>query len=282
MGNKMVTYSAPFYAIISGSEGIKFGKPALGMAINSRVEVTLTVHNQKTIEHDEMNVRIENTVKKYIRSLGNDKDIGPISFSVKGAQIALSDMLIPKTAACVAGLLELYSGEQALPQTVNSLTHEIVKKSKKNVSGIESSAVCFGGLIYFRKEFEFLKGIYQLPFNIPKKIERNLYVSILPSSQLHVHFKPSHLVIYNQLEKMTKRIILSLIKEDDIFFQNSFQEYQALRSKLFDLKDLPDKTVISQTQYEKQNLLLLYDHNFKKGRENIACALSKKGVMKMG
>ena len=50
------------------------------------------------------------------------------------------------------------------PIRINELAYEIEKKQHGNPSGGDNTTVTVGGFVWFRKELEFLKSIWQLPF----------------------------------------------------------------------------------------------------------------------
>lgn len=59
------------------------------------------------------------------------------------------------------------------PVKINELAYEAEKIAHGNPSGADNTAVVFGGLVWYRKEFDFLKSIWNLPitsYKFPKFI----------------------------------------------------------------------------------------------------------------
>lgn len=273
MKNKTIRYSAPLYVIISGKEGIPFGKPALAMAIDYRVEVAVSFATNENIQKNVLISTIETQVRKYVISSTGISCPDTISYEIVNPDFPVDDISTPLTAACVGALLELLIGTPSPSHIINSLTHQILKKQNRKFSGIESSTVCFGGLIYFRKEFEFLKGIYQLPFNIPKNIENHLVLSIQAFKERVTPFSIKHLKSYEYIEKLTKRIVLSFIKEDIKLFKESVEEFK--------YHNHAQKITISETEYGKQQIVLFFTENLETVACPYPCRLSKKGISKI-
>ena len=55
-------------------------------------------------------------------------------------------------------------------QLINQLSYETEKKKHGTPSGADNTTVTFGGFIWYRKEFEYLRNIWQLPFKLPQKM----------------------------------------------------------------------------------------------------------------
>ncbi|MDO8451241.1 MAG: hypothetical protein Q7S76_00030, partial [bacterium] len=57
------------------------------------------------------------------------------------------------------------------PVSINQLAYEVEKKKHGTPSGGDNAAATFGGLIWYRKELEFLRSIWQLPFRMNEKLK---------------------------------------------------------------------------------------------------------------
>lgn len=246
-----VVYSAPGKIILSGEHAVVYGKPALVSAIDLRLTVTVSdgepKTNHKVVDHIEEVVLTY--LKKYIKvekkpcSCTYDSDI-PMGRGM-GSSAAFC-------VATVAALLHFYTGKQYDKQVINSLAYQCEKYFHGMPSGVDVSASCFGGLIFYRKEFEFLKHISSLNFKIPKKIQDNLFLidSGKPSESTaemvtHVgkryneHSSEMEQTLM-QIEKVTKRMVLSIVKEDQNMFADSIKENQKL---LVDFGIVSKKTI---------------------------------------
>ena len=230
---KIITYSAPAKVILSGEHAVIFNKPALALALALRLNFSLLNAGSKRKNNTNIDF-ISKTVKNYLKSqkkkILSNRDLYQYviksSIPIKrglGSSAALS-------VAASATFLEYYSGETYPNEIVNNLSYKIEKRFHDNPSGVDNSACCFGGLIYFRKEFNFLKNISQLNFIIPKKIEEKLYL-IDSGPPLEKTSEMINLVadfyrrhpkkaadIFNDIEKTTRRFVVSIIKEDEHLF----------------------------------------------------------------
>ena len=100
----------------------------------------------------------------------------PFDYKIE-SDIPVGRGLGSSAALCVAAtsaFLEFYTGKKFEKEIINNIAYQAEKYFHKNASGVDVTASCFGGLIFYRKEFEFLKNISALNFKIPKKIENNL------------------------------------------------------------------------------------------------------------
>lgn len=245
---KVISYSAPAKVILSGEHAVVYGKPAIVSSIDIRLKFSLTNSarpSQNGTVPKEIAL-ISEKVKEYLRKhhinfpdnefkVSIDSNI-PIGRGL-GSSAALS-------VAAVAAFLEFYTGKEFEKERINNLAYEIEKHFHKNPSGIDNTASCFGGLIYYRKEFEFLKTISVLNFKIPKKIEENLYLIDLVKSQKSesnithqvgtlYNKKPRFIEqLMNDIEKTTKKMTVSIIKEDSQFFQRTLVDNQVLLDML--------------------------------------------------
>lgn len=245
----MITYSAPGKVILSGEHAVVYGKPALVSAINKRLTLSLFSPLEKNKntkiknlnDQDNENIKaIEVIVTKYLNKEKIKFKKKDYFFSVN-SEIPIGQGLGSSAAfsvAAVSSLLEFYTEKQFSKEIINNLAYEGEKYFHKNPSGVDNSTSCFGGLVYYRKEFEFLKNISLLNIKIPKKIEDHLY--LIDSGQpeestkemvedvKEKYNKEPNLIeeIFNQIEKTTKRMVVSLIKEDESLFIDSLLNNQ--------------------------------------------------------
>lgn len=236
---RCISYSAPGKVIISGEHAVVYGKPALVCAINKRLQVDISLaqkqgkHNygmriiDKTVRTFLIEKKIPIHEKKYVYAINSDIPIG------RG--------LGSSSALCIAGcaaLLELYTNKQWSTEEVNNCAYKAEKIFHTNPSGVDNTASAFGGLIYYRKEFEFLKIINKLSCQIPRQIEHNLCL-IDSGEPLETTAEMVEKVgaLYNKkqeqvekslqtIEKTTKGIVFSLVKEDVQLFEKSVIQNQ--------------------------------------------------------
>ena len=237
-----ISYSAPGKIILSGEHSVVYGKPALVTAVNLRLTVTINEGKPqiKDKEIHEAVVKIEEIVLNYLQKQTKVKKKS-FNYYYK-SDIPIGRGMGSSAAFCVAtvaALLHFYTGREYEKQIVNSLAYQGEKYFHGMPSGVDVSASCFGGLIFYRKEFEFLKNISSLNFKIPKKIQDQLILidsgrPVESTAQMVKHVgkryndDPKFIeTVLNTIEKLTKRMVVSIVKEDTDLFQETVKENQS-------------------------------------------------------
>lgn len=234
-----ISYSAPGKVILSGEHSVVYGKPAFVTAVDLRLTVTVS-DEEKDTKHQAVD-HIEEVVLSYLKKFTS---ISKKSFSCEyKSDIPIGRGMGSSAAFCVAtvaALLHFYTGKQYDKQVINSLAYQSEKYFHGMPSGVDVSATCHGGLIFYRKEFEFLKLISSLNFKIPAKIQDNLYLidSGKPSESTAEMVKyvgkkynenPREMEkTLAQIEKVTKRMVISIVKEDVNMFKESLEDNEKL------------------------------------------------------
>lgn len=238
-----ISYSAPGKVILSGEHSVVYGKPAFVSAIDLRLTVQIKDGNNKKINaklHESFSY-IEDIVIKYLSKKQSVKK-RPLLYLYK-SDIPVGRGMGSSAAFCVASsaaLLHFYSEKEQDKQVINSIAYQAEKYFHGMPSGVDVSASCFGGLIFYRKEFEFLKHISSLNFKIPQIILDNLYIidSGKPEESTAEMVKmvgkkynenPKGMdTIFVNIEKVTKRMVVSVVKEDVRMFHDAILENQKL------------------------------------------------------
>jgi mevalonate kinase len=233
----IITFSAPAKVILSGEHSVVYGRPALVCTINRRLNFSVSKeklldkkkadkNEEKIVKLIEKNVvsylkknKIPHLEKKYFFKIDSNIPLG----CGLGSSAALS-------VAATAGFLKLFTGKNFSKETINQLAYQIETYFHQNPSGVDNTASCFGGLIYYRKEFEFLKNISFLNFKIPKEFSLFLIDSGKPEEDTKTMVKmvtekyKKNLSLMESIlfdmEKTTKKMVLA-IKEGN---KNLFQE----------------------------------------------------------
>jgi len=243
---KSICYSAPGKVILTGEHSVVYGKPALVCAINRRLSIKFTPIKNNTKYTDSIFPILEKSVIDFLKTKNEVYKKINYSYIVESA-IPVGRGLGSSAAYCAcisAGLLELFTKRQWDKETINLCAYQMEKYFHKNSSGVDTSTSIMGGLIYYRKEFEFLKTISSLQIKIPQHFTDLLILidtgkpcettgeMVLAVGALFRKKNEKIEQILNEIEKTTKRIIVSLMKEDVVFFRENIYKNQLLLEQI--------------------------------------------------
>lgn len=151
----MITVSVPGKVHLMGEHAVVYGKPALLAAINKRLTVTVCEGENNATGYI---ADIVGIVQKHFKTektltITVDSDI-PLGYHL-GSSAAV--------AVGVAGAVSYFLKKVWNPQLFNQLAYEAEKLQHGNPSGGDNTIVTMGGFLWYRKELEFLKSMWQLP-----------------------------------------------------------------------------------------------------------------------
>jgi mevalonate kinase len=238
-----VSYRSPAKTILSGEHAVVYGKPALIVGLARYC--TATVSEADSVSFDGFAAPVIDTVTAHLKKRGLE-ELRPYAVTFD-TEIPVGRGLGSSAAAAVsltAALLHFQTGDVPERELVNSLAYTAEKKYHGNPSGADNTACCYGGLIFFRKEFEFLKTISALNFKLPTAIEDQLYLIDTGkpaettaemvkgvSSMYNTHPEATDTLL-SHVEKTTKRMVVSVVKEDAAFFRDCIVENQRALEEL--------------------------------------------------
>lgn len=220
----MITVSVPGKIHLMGEHAVVYGKPALLSAINKRIRVSIERAPKMDIVTTESPACITyalEKVKEYVKldelppmRISIDSDI-PAGFHL-GSSAATA---VGVVAASIYFLKKLWN-----PTQINAIAYEVEKKQHGNPSGGDNTAVTFGGLVWFRKELEFLKSMQQLDITIPSKLNHFFLINtgrpkettgeMVAYMRFMVAAHPSqYKKIFDENEEQTKKIVTAIKEE---------------------------------------------------------------------
>ena len=173
-----IKYSSPAKILFSGEYSVVHGQPALAMSLDYRLTFSLYETDGVLDELDKGIPEAIEVVKKYLTE-------NKIDFAERGFEYEISSEIpigqgfgssAAFSSATVAAFYEFFSGKQPSKEVINDLAYEVEVLFHGKPSGVDPAAVTFGGLLFFRKEFEYLKTISSLPFGINKDWLDRFYV----------------------------------------------------------------------------------------------------------
>lgn len=201
-----------------GEHAVVYGKPALLAAIDRRLTVTVAKGNQKSTGYV---AQIQKIVKNHFRL----KKLPGMEITIKsdipvGYHLGSSAAVAVGVVAATSYFLKKIWN----PTLFNQLAYEAEKLQHGNPSGGDNTAVTFGGLIWYRKELEFLKSIWQLPFKTKlhhfslidtgRPVETTGEMVAHVKSQISNH-KSQFEKLFIENEVQTKRIAVALKENDE-------------------------------------------------------------------
>ncbi len=261
----MITYSAPAKIILSGEHGVVYGKPAFVSAIDMRLEFIIHTGKDEFQNIDGVIRVVHEVVTNYLEK--QKLSISKKSFSYEiNSQIPVGRGMGSSAAFSVAGvaaLLHFYTGKEFDRETINQLAYQCEKKFHGNPSGVDNSTSCFGGLIFYRKEFEFLKHLSSLNFKISENIHSHLYLidtgkptestaEMVAQVGKNYNQDPKKMErLFNQMEKITKRMVVAIVKEDPKLFSECIAENETILEEIGIVSDRAEKLIEDLNQFGK-------------------------------
>lgn len=227
MAKKLIKVSAPGKIILSGEHAVVYGQPEIVTAINRRLWLTikeikssfkgLTFFSQESPDllkfAAEKVFEILNRRPKKSLEIRVDSEI-PIGSGL-GSSAALA-------VAVAAGFFK-YFNEPFNKEKINEIAYEIEKKQHGSPSGGDNTIVTYGGLLWYRKETEFLKVFTPLKFKTSNLLEFVLINTGRPQEttgemvtavrRFYDQNKIKAEKILKEFEKVTRQISVALKQE---------------------------------------------------------------------
>lgn len=255
-----ITVSTPGKIILIGEHTVVYGFPAILTAINRRFYVTVRSARKNDSQAD--NIKIINSaikdnhlVRKSIEIFRENFKIDklpPLEIEIStdiplnrglGSSASLSAAVI---GALMKGVLNIWN-----PARTNELSFLVEKSQHTNPSGADNTIVTFGGLIWYRKEFDFLKSIWSLPV-IQYKFPPFVFIDSGRPVETTGEMVGSLGVLYKKQKK----------KMDEIFYSQERETKKMLWAlKQNNLPDLQATIENSEKNLEKMGVVGLYAKN---------------------
>ena len=241
---KKVTVSAPGKLHLAGEHAVVYGKPALVVATSLRLFVTLeqTGEGIPISEYRKTDPYIGAIVgafeKKHNTPVAGDMRVFITSSVPVGSGMGSSAAL----AVAFAGALSVWHGFSWNPQVINDIAYQAEKIKHTNSSGSDPSIATHGGILWYRKELEFLKTLWLLPFKVPASFGPFILINTgrTESTGALVSFvaeeKKKHEAkfrsLFHDTEEVTKRVALCIHNEDKQGFCDALRENEVLLERM--------------------------------------------------
>jgi mevalonate kinase len=221
---KFVSVSVPGKVHLMGEHAVVYGKPAILAAVDLRMRIGvrgLPAGKSLKVASSEPDgyVRkiVEMVIKTYAIEHAPPMEITIDSDIPAGYHLGSS----AATAVGVIGALSYFLKGIWNPQAINQLAYEAEKLQHGTPSGSDNTAVTMGGLLWYRKELEFLRSMWQLPMKIPPQLN-NFYLIDTGRSEEStgemVSFvrsqvamrRAQYLEMFDENERQTKRVAVAI------------------------------------------------------------------------
>lgn len=201
-------YSAPVCLTIAG--GRSPFEPALMCAHPQRVKVSVVQNESPQI------------VPACLREIMQiHSDLYPLPDSPKytwrvelpdgivDTHMGVQSALISAFCACS---LHISTGLPAIPSDVQKMAYQIEKKLFKLASHGQTTTSTVGGLVFYRKEFEFHKTVFKIPAHLPKDFNIEANLTGQPK---------------RNIDTTIRRLVVAIIREDEQMFQSTHDASQS-------------------------------------------------------
>jgi len=175
--NKVIV-SVPGKAHLMGEHAVVYGKPALLAAVDLRLSVTVEERAPEDDDVDRMHIistepadHVRRAVHYLLSQFRVPERHVPVTVTIR-SDIPSGYHLGSSAAVAVAlsGAFMYFFRKLWNPVRINELAYEIEKFQHGTPSGGDNTTVTAGGFVWYRKELEFLKSIWQLPFPLHKNL----------------------------------------------------------------------------------------------------------------
>ncbi len=224
--NNTVTVSVPGKVILMGDHAVVYGRPGLIAAINRRLTVSVESHRTFQVLSDEpgdyVSHAVATVVSHYKLGAVPDIQVTVASDIPPGYHLGSSAAVaVGVVGACMYFFKKIWN-----TAVINQLAYEVEKYIHKTPSGIDNTAITFGGFLWYRKELEFLCCFWQLPLKLSPALNHFFLVDtgrpkentgeMVTRVRQQYEARPAYYKkIFDQNETLTKRMAVALKEGDE-------------------------------------------------------------------
>jgi len=233
-----VVISVPGKIIITGEHAVVYGKPALAAAVDKRLTVTLTTYPELREAGSRYAMTKGKLVKKAVEIMQNYLGAKfPTNFNLEIISDIPRGACMGSSAALGVGIVTAFlvatSGNSKLDhRLINELAYKVDKFQHGNPSGVDTSTVTFGGFVWYRKEFEFLKSLFKFQFKVANSLQHFYLINTgkpkESTKEMVEKFKPNSV---DDFEIVTKQITQAIHDEDEPSLMKGIKENGRLLEK---------------------------------------------------
>ena len=213
MKSNEVPYTAPVCITLAGGDTAQFSEPVLMMAVKADIKVSATSQKQK-----------KGSFSDHVRTALCDHypDRADIPYFLVSTRlpedyIGVQAGIIAAISACFVASADGKRARKA-PGTVQNVAYMLEKKFLKRQSHAQTTTCLQGGLIFYRKEFEFYKTVLKIPAKIPPQCMAFMNVP-LASERKRDEIPDT--------EKYIRRLVFAIMSENMKLFEETFDTTRA-------------------------------------------------------
>ena len=243
---KKVTVSAPGKIHLSGEHAVVHGNPAIIVSVSKRLYVTLGPakpgkQSEPLISLGKKDPFVRAITSVFTNRLGvklTDIPVNITSDIPKGVGMGSSAAL---SVSLIAALL-LYYEFPWDPQLINELACQAEKFKHTNSSGSDTAVATHGGMLWYRRELDFLKIFWLLPLKIPATFSPFILINTGRSettgdlvetvAALRRQNEQAFIMMLHDVDMITKRMATSIRDENESAFRKAIAENERLLERM--------------------------------------------------